>query len=67
MTAQKENARVALIRMSKIYESLRYNDYSAENGLGEIVDNSIEARAANIYVDLTIKKVKKPEKKKKHK
>ena len=55
---------VALIRMSKIYESLRYNDYDAENGLGEIVDNSIEARAANIHVDLTLEKVKKPDKKK---
>ena len=55
---------VALIRMSKIYESLRYNDYDAENGLGEIVDNAIEARAANIHVDLTLEKVKKPDKKK---
>lgn len=43
---------------------LLYNEYSAENGLGEIVDNSIEARAANIYVDLTIEKVKRAGKKK---
>lgn len=61
----KENPpRVALIHMSKIYESLRYNEYSAENGLGEIVDNSIEARAANIYVDLTIEKEKRAGRKK---
>ena len=53
----------ALIRVSKIYESLRYNDYSAENGLGEIIDNSVEARAANIHVDLVVEKVKKEKKK----
>lgn len=64
MRAKENNPHVALIRMSKIYESLRYNEYSAENGLGEIVDNSIEARAANIHVDLTMDKVKKPGRKK---
>lgn len=46
----------ALIDTSKIYESLRYNDYSVENGLGEIVDNSVEAGASEIRVDF----VKKP-------
>ncbi|MCC8060681.1 MAG: ATP-binding protein [Clostridiales bacterium] len=40
----------ALIDISKIYESLRYNDYSVENGLGEIVDNSVEAGASEIRV-----------------
>lgn len=63
MKLKKTTPGVALIRISKIYESLRYNEYSAENGLGEIVDNSIEARAANIHVDLTIQKVKKADKK----
>ena len=32
-----------LIDVSRMYESLRYNDYSVENGLGEIVDNAVEA------------------------
>lgn len=64
MQTTENPTHVALIRMSKIYESLRYNEYSAENGLGEIVDNAIEARAANIYVDLITEKVKRPDKKK---
>ncbi len=40
----------ALINISQVYESLRYNDYSVENGLGEIVDNSVEAGAGEIRV-----------------
>lgn len=40
----------ALINISQVYESLRYNDYSVENGLGEIVDNSVEAGASEIRV-----------------
>lgn len=40
----------SLINISKIYESLRYNDYSIENGIGEIIDNSIEAGASRINV-----------------
>lgn len=59
-----ENGSVALIRVDRMYESLRYNDYSAQNGLGEIVDNSIEAGAATIEVKFTIEKVRKPGKKK---
>lgn len=47
-----------LINISKIYESLRYNDYSIENGLGEIVDNSVEAGARNVNVFFEKKKVK---------
>lgn len=39
-----------LINISQMYESLRYNDYSVENGLGEIVDNSVEAGAGEIRV-----------------
>ena len=45
----------ALINISQVYESLRYNDYSVENGLGEIVDNSIEAGASEIRVYFTKK------------
>lgn len=40
----------SLINISKIYESLRYNDYSIENGIGEIIDNSVEAGASEIHV-----------------
>ena len=47
----------ALINISQVYESLRYNDYSVENGLGEIVDNSVEAGASEIRVYFT-KKIK---------
>ena len=53
---------VDLIRVDRMYESLRYNDYSAQNGLGEIVDNSVEAGAAHIDVLVTVEKVRKPEK-----
>ena len=59
-----QNHSVALIRVDRMYESLRYNDYSAQNGLGEIVDNSVEAGAAHIAVMVTVEKVRKPEKKK---
>ena len=54
---------VELICVDRMYESLRYNDYSAQNGLGEIVDNSIEAGATNIAVKFTVKKILKPGKK----
>lgn len=59
-----QTASIALIRVDRMYESLRYNDYSAQNGLGEIVDNSVEAGAAHISVMVTVEKVRKPEKKK---
>ena len=41
-----------LIDVSRMYESLRYNDYSVENGLGEIVDNAVEAGAREIELIL---------------
>lgn len=47
-----------LINTSQMYESLRYNDYSVENGLGEIVDNSVEAKASEIRIDFK-KKIRK--------
>lgn len=55
---------VALIRVDRMYESLRYNDYSAQNGLGEIVDNSVEAGAAHIAVMVTAEDTRKPGKRK---
>lgn len=54
-----QTASIALIRVDRMYESLRYNDYSAQNGLGEIVDNSVEAGAAHISVMVTVEKVRK--------
>ena len=59
-----QNSSVALIRVDRMYESLRYNDYSPQNGLGEIVDNSVEAKAAHINVVVTVDKVRKLGKKK---
>ncbi len=59
----EQDSSVGLIRVDRMYESLRYNDYSAENGLGEIVDNSVEAGAAHIAVELRSEKVRRPEKK----
>ena len=59
-----QDSSVALIRVDRMYESLRYNDYSPHNGLGEIVDNSVEAKAAHINVEVTVEKVRKPGKKK---
>lgn len=59
-----QNSPVALIRVDRMYESLRYNDYSAQNGLGEIVDNSVEAKAAHINVLVTVEKMRKAGKKK---
>lgn len=47
-----------LIDISKMYESLRYNDYSIENGLGEIVDNAVEAGAQHINVFFEKRKIK---------
>lgn len=59
-----QDSSVALIRVDRMYESLRYNDYSATNGLGEIVDNAVEAGAAHIEVFTKIEKVRRPDKKK---
>ena len=59
-----QDSSVALIRVDRMYESLRYNDYSPQNGLGEIVDNSVEAGAAHIDVAVTVEKMRKPGKKK---
>ena len=60
----QQSTSVALIRVDRMYESLRYNDYSPQNGLGEIVDNSVEAGAARIDVMVTVEKVRKEGKKK---
>jgi len=59
-----EDSSVELIRVDRMYESLRYNDFSTLNGLGEIVDNAVEAGAAHISVMVTVEKIRKPGKKK---
>ena len=61
---KQQPSSVALIRVDRMYESLRYNDYSPQNGLGEIVDNAVEAQAAHINVMVTVEKVRKAGKKK---
>ena len=57
MTAHEIQAesqtQVELIRPDKLFESLRFNEYSSENGMGEIVDNSVEAGATCIDVRIT--------------
>lgn len=50
---QASEKKVELIRVDRLYESLRYNEYSPENGMGEIVDNSVEAGATRIDVKIT--------------
>lgn len=50
---QGNEKKVELIRVDRLYESLRYNEYSPENGMGEIVDNSVEAGATRIDVVVT--------------
>lgn len=50
---QAKDKKVELIRVDRLYESLRYNDYSPENGMGELVDNSVEAGAMRIDVKIT--------------
>ncbi len=50
---QVNEKKVELIRVDRLYESLRYNEYSPENGMGEIVDNSVEAGATRIDVKIT--------------
>lgn len=47
------NKKVELIRVDRLYESLRYNEYTPDNGLGEIVDNSVEAGSTRIDVRIT--------------
>lgn len=45
-----------LFRPDRMMESLRYADYDANSGIGELVDNSIQASAHNIWI--TYKKEK---------
>lgn len=48
----------ALINLSQVYESLRFSEYSVENGVGELCDNGVEANAHNLRVDINSEKQK---------
>ena len=61
--SSQSKSNYSLIRLDRMYESLRYNEYSMESGLGEIVDNSVEAQAARIKIDITTEKSRKKKKK----
>lgn len=40
----------SLVKPGTMYESLRYAEYEISSGLGEIVDNAVEAEANNIHI-----------------
>ncbi len=44
-----------LVDVQMLYRNMRYNDYSFENGLGEIIDNSVEAGAGEIEISFVKK------------
>ena len=54
-----------LIKAETLYESLRFAEYDITSGIGEIIDNSIEAKASNIYVDIYTEKLENNKGKKK--
>jgi hypothetical protein len=54
-----DNKQVPFIRTGQALQSLRDSGYTIEAALGEVIDNSIEANANNIYVYLFKKENKK--------
>src|SRR4051812_26507120 len=48
----KTNTRIPIIRPGQALESLRDSGHSLPTALGEPIDNSLEARANNIYIHL---------------
>lgn len=57
-TSEEVSNDVEMINLSQVYESLRYSEYSVENGIGELGDNGVEAEAHNIRVNITSEKQK---------
>ena len=55
---------VEMINLSQVYESLRYSEYSTENGIGELVDNAVEAGSQIVSVTVKSSLQKKEGKKK---
>ena len=53
---------VPFIKTGQALQSLRDSGYSIEAALGEVIDNSIEANANNIYIYLFKKENKKGKK-----
>lgn len=54
-----------LIRTDRLYESLRFAEYDMTSGIAEIIDNSIEAKASKIYIDIDCENIKNTQGKKK--
>ncbi|USD14100.1 ATP-binding protein [Priestia megaterium] len=55
VTAEKGNMieeYQALIKAQNLFESLRYAEYSFDSGIGEIVDNGVEAKSSKIWIDI---------------
>ncbi|WP_456010608.1 ATP-binding protein [Clostridium butyricum] len=51
------NINIELIKTDRLYESLRFAEYDITSGIGEIIDNSIEAKARKIFIDIEIEKI----------
>lgn len=48
----KKDENIQLIKADKLYEALRFAEYDITSGIAEIIDNSIEAKASRIYIDI---------------
>ncbi|EJV56048.1 hypothetical protein IEO_05549 [Bacillus wiedmannii] len=46
------NVEQPLIKASNLFESLRYAEYSFDSGIGEIIDNGVEAKSSKIWIDI---------------
>ncbi|MDU2106216.1 ATP-binding protein [Clostridium sp.] len=51
-TKKNEEDLQELIRPGRLYESLRFAEYSLNSGIGEILDNSIEAGSSKIWINI---------------
>lgn len=54
-----------LIKADRLYESLRFAEYDITSGIAEIIDNSIEAGASKIYIDIDCETIENMKNKKK--
>lgn len=46
-----------LFKAEVLYESLRFAEYDITSGIGEILDNSVEAKASKIYININTEKL----------
>ncbi|MBR9747660.1 ATP-binding protein [Bacillus cereus] len=58
------NVEQPLIKASNLFESLRYAEYSFDSGIGEIIDNGVEAKSSKIWIDIETENKKFVKKKK---